>query len=79
MVLEGIAYPRWKDAAKAYNCSVATLHQRIKKYGPNDSLGLRDQIEFLGKIYSSKKEIAEHYHIPYSIFRRREVMGCKPE
>lgn len=79
VVLEGIAYPRWKDAAKAYNCSVATLHQRIKKYGPNDSLGLRDQIEFLGKIYSSKKEIAEHYHIPYSIFRRREVMGCKPE
>lgn len=41
VVLEGVAYPKWKDAAKAYNCTIATLHKRIKKYGPNDGLGLR--------------------------------------
>ncbi|MDB6262383.1 hypothetical protein ODV15_07455 [Lactobacillus amylovorus] len=79
VVLEGVAYPKWKDAAKAYNCTIATLHKRIKKYGPNDGLGLREQIEFLGKYYSSKREIAKHYQISFRVFQQRERMGCKPE
>lgn len=44
VVLEGVAYSRWKDAAKAYNCDLHTLHKRIQEYGTNYGVGLRNQM-----------------------------------